>query len=231
MSSADSSITQKDRIVNSIKLFFQPGEVWELRIPKAGRYGTASGYFNDPEAFAKAVLKYNGKAPGIYFTLNPVNPALLARANSRVIERVTLTTGDHDIICRRWLPVDIDPVRPAGISSSDAEHSLALERAKAIREYLRKQDWPEPLMADSGNGAHLLYKIDLPNDDESRDLVKSTLEALDFLFSDEKAKIDITVYNAARIWKVYGSLSCKGESIADRPHRPARVIGGPGYGV
>ena len=231
LTNANSSITQKDKIVNSIKLFFQPGEVWELRIPKAGRAGTVSGYFNDPEAFAKAVLKYSGKVPGVYFTLNPVNPALLARASNKVIERATLTTSDHDIICRRWLPIDIDPVRPAGISSSDAEHSLALERAKAIREHLRKQDWPEPLFADSGNGAHLLYKIDLPNDDESRELVKSTLGALDFLFSDEKAKIDISVYNAARIWKVYGTLSCKGENTASRPHRAARVIGGPGYGV
>ena len=52
-----------------------------------------------------------------------------------------------------------------GISSSDDEHTAALERAMAIRDELSKRGWPEPIFADSGNGGHLLYQVDLPRDD------------------------------------------------------------------
>ncbi len=219
------------KVLNSIKLFFTEGDVWELRIPKAGKAGTVSGYFNDFEAFARAAVYYSGKVPGVYFTLNPVRPDLLARANNRVIERAAQTTSDADILNRRWLPVDIDPLRPAGISSTAAEHELALERARAIREQLRQQGWPEPILASSGNGAHLLYRVDLPNDRVSQELVRKVLEALDFHFSDDQVSIDTGVHNAGRIWKAYGTLSCKGENLPERPHRPARILGGPGYGV
>jgi len=221
----------KKKIQNSINQFFTEGDVWELRIPKAGKAGTVSGYFNDPEAFTKAAVHYSGKAPGVYFTLNPVRPDLLARAQNRVVERAAHTTGDVDILCRRWLPIDIDPVRPAGISSTAEEHELALERARTIREQLRQRGWPEPILASSGNGAHLLYRVDLSNDSHSQELVKKVLEALDFHFSDDRVLIDTGVHNAARIWKAYGTLSCKGENTTERPHRPARILGGPGYGI
>ena len=219
------------KVLNAIKLFFTESDVWELRIPKAGKAGTVSGYFNDPEAFARAAASYSGKVPGVYFTINPVRPDLLARANNRVIERASHTTSDANILCRRWFPIDIDPVRPAGISSSDAEHELVLERARAIREQLRQRGWSAPILASSGNGAHLLYRIDMPNDHRCQELVRKVLEALDSHFSDDRASIDKSVYNAARIWKTYGTMSCKGENLPERPHRQARILGGPGYGI
>ncbi len=45
-------------------------------------------------------------------------------------------------------------------------------RAREVRDHLRGQGWPEPVVGDSGNGAHLLYRADLPNDPESLKLVK-----------------------------------------------------------
>jgi hypothetical protein len=54
--------------------------VFEIRIPKAGRHRTIRGYFNDREAAAQAAAKWSGSVPAVYITLNPVNPALLARA-------------------------------------------------------------------------------------------------------------------------------------------------------
>src|SRR5690606_37816590 len=128
--------------------------------------------------------------------------------------------SDADIIRRRWFPVDIDPVRPSGVSSNEEEHQAALARAVEISEFLgREQGWPAPVMADSGNGAHLLYRIDLPNDNESRDLVKRCLEVLDAIFSDCACAVDTANFNAARIWKMYGTTSRKGDHTEDRPHR------------
>ena len=67
-------------IAEALALLHEPDSVFEIRIPKAGRAGTIAGYFNDVEKAAAAIARYDHKVPGIYVTLNPVNPALLARA-------------------------------------------------------------------------------------------------------------------------------------------------------
>ena len=45
--------------------------------------------------------------------------------------------------------IDTDPVRKAGISSTDDEHAAALERAASIRAWLAARGWREPVTADS----------------------------------------------------------------------------------
>jgi hypothetical protein len=93
-----------------------------------------------------------------------------------------------------------------------------------VREYLRSQGWPAPIVCDSGNGYHLLYRIDLPADQESLELVASVLEALDFKFSDDAVKVDTTTKNAARITKAYGTTAKKGDDLPERPHRPSKIL-------
>jgi hypothetical protein len=211
-------------ITDGLRLFVPEGQATEIRILKAGRAGTVSGYFDDLELAAQAALSWNGKAPGIYFLPNPIDPALLARANNRLRERAERTTRDDDIPRRRWLLADFDPVRPAGISSTDAEHRAAIDRAVRCRDWLSSDGWPSPILADSGNGAHLCYSIDLPNDPASAELVQRCLQALDLQHSDAAVTVDRTTYNAARIWKLYGTLACKGDPTADRPHRVAKIL-------
>lgn len=209
----------------AIDLLFEPGDVIEVRIPKAGKEGTISGYFNDPDLMARSVLSMDGKGPGVYWTLNPVNPALLARASNRVRTRAESTTADRDILVRRWLPIDLDAERPSGISSSDPEHSAAIERARQIRAALRAEGWPEPIFADSGNGAHLLYRLpDLPNTQESTELVSRCLKGLAARFGDSAVKVDETTFNASRIFKAYGTTARKGDNTPDRPHRVAHLL-------
>jgi hypothetical protein len=176
---------------------------------------------------AQAAAALSGKAPAVYITLNPVQPDLLARAVNRVKQYARETTSDMDIIRRRWLPIDFDAKRPAGISSTDAEHIAALDKARQCRVYLRAEGWPDPILADSGNGAHLLYPVDVPNDQASTTLLMDCLKALAFRFDDEAVAVDRGNFNAARIWKAYGTLAAKGDSIPERPHRLARVLEAP----
>jgi len=89
--------------------------------------------------------------------------------------------------------------------------------------------WPEPIAADSGNGAHLLYRIDLPNDSESAQLIKQALTVLSTFFSDEKSGVDTSVAKAAQLWKLYGTMAKKGDSVADRPHRRSLILSSPEY--
>ncbi|SDM42771.1 hypothetical protein [Sediminibacillus halophilus] len=201
-------------------------EVTELRVLNTSK-GTASGYFDENTSMAKAASTFDGEVPGVYITLNPVKEDLLTRSNNCVQSYVKQTTSDRDIASRSWLPIDLDPIRASGISSTDQEHEAALNLAKNVQQYLTKQGWPEPILADSGNGFHLLYAINLPNDDASRILVKRILEILDFQFSNEMVEVDKTTYNAARIWKLYGTKACKGDNTKERPHRYSQIIKSP----
>lgn len=205
----------------SLRVLIQPGSVAELRILNAGPKRTVSGYFNDMSKMAAAADRWSGRVPAVYTTLNPVVPDLLARASNRLIENVRSTTTDRDIVRRIWLPVDFDVVRPAGISSTAEEHEAALSQARRCREFLRERGWPDPIYADSGNGAHLDYRIDLPTEST---LVQRVLAFLATKFNGAGVHVDVATYNPARIWKVYGTKVCKGDSTATRPHRMSGII-------
>ncbi|WP_067048834.1 hypothetical protein [Methanofollis ethanolicus] len=216
-------------IADALAALFSGGVV-EVRA--LADFATHSGYFDDFARLAAAAeaLDADPEVRGIYVTLNVVNPALLARRANRVkmrLSRSDATTADADILRRRWLPIDLDPVRPSGVSSTEEEHEAALRRADAIALWLAEQGFSEPIRADSGNGAHLLYAIDLANDDEATALVKGVLATLDALFSDETVTVDTANSNAARIWKLYGTCSRKGDTTRERPHRRARVLSAP----
>jgi hypothetical protein len=216
-------------IREALGILCEPGQVVEVRA--ITEEGMASGYFDDFTALAAAVepLDIHG-TQGVYVTLNEVNPALLSRRANRIKGRLSkkdATTADSDIIRRRWLPIDIDPVRPSGVSTTDDEHERSLKRAERIAEFLTERGFPAPVRGDSGNGAHLIYRIDLPNDDDSAGIVKRCLEVLDVLFSDSQAHVDTGIYNAARIWKLYGTVSRKGDHTAERPHRRSHLLAVP----
>jgi hypothetical protein len=210
----------------ALAVFCEPGEVHEMRILNTSQ-ATASGYFNDMDKLAEAAAQWDGRGDGVYLTINPTKPELLSRSCNRVKPYAKHTTSDDDIVKRRWLPVDLDPVRPSGISSTDEEHEAALARAEEVVAWLQGQDWPAPIRADSGNGVHGLYRIDLPNTPEATKLVERCLKVLALKFSDSAVKIDVTTSNPARVWKTYGTKSCKGDSTPDRPHRTARLISVP----
>jgi hypothetical protein len=219
----------KTRILAALERLAVPGQIVELRLLQVqlkGRQGsvTMSGYFDSAQALAGSAEEYADSATGAYITLNPVIPALLSRATNRIrtVGRDERLTSDADIVERRWLPIDLDPVRPSGISATDEEHDAAIERAYSIRQALSEDGWPKPIIADSGNGAHLLYRVDCPTDDDN--LIKNCLLALAFRFDDEVVKIDRKVFNPSRIWKLYGTVSHKGDYSPARPHRLAKII-------
>lgn len=216
-------------------VFCQPGEVVEVRILKAvgkstawgNEYakGTVSGYYDDHEAFCRDV-KAADKANhgGIYFTLHVIDPRLIARSFNH-LKPTDLTTSDNNVIAYRWLPVDIDSYRPAGISSSDSELKAALELRDIVAEWIMSEmSFPAPIKAMSGNGGHLLFRLpDIPISEDSKAFIKNTLEAFANRFNTDKVHIDTTTHNPARIWKLYGTSARKGDEVPVGPKREARL--------
>ena len=215
-----------EQMRRAAEMIMEPGSVHELRIPKAGREKTISGYFDHPSKLAEcaAELDATGKYAGVYITLNPCNPALLARCCNRVRPYAEITTSDHDILKRRWILIDCDPKRPAGISSTYKEHGRAISSACGAWDDLRGAGFGDPVVADSGNGGHLLYRLDLLNDQHATDLVQRVLGGVAARCAPDDVDIDLTVYNAARICKLYGTMARKGDSTPDRPHRPSCIL-------
>lgn len=217
-------------------LFVKPGEVVELRtLGCRGKHsawggawvsgkGIVSGYFDNHEDFCKALKVVRGIiCKGVYFTPQVIDPRLIGRAYNRLIV-TDVTTSDNSVLAYRWLPIDLDPERPSGISSSDTELQAAMTlREEAARWIIDNLQLPRPIKAMSGNGAHLLFRLpDMPVDSESTGFIKVVLNGLAERFNNDKVSIDTSVFNPARIWKAYGTTAAKGDPVPASKHREAR---------
>lgn len=216
----------RTEIQRAISLLAGHGGVVELRILHAEKAGTVSGYFDSEhwQALAEEAFRWSGLAPAVYVTLNPVHRDLMARASNRAKPFAKETTADADILRRFWFMIDFDPKRPSGISATDAEHQAAIDLAIQCRDWLMAMGFPASIVADSGNGAHLLFRCDLPNEPAITELFKRCLGAIAAKWDNAAVTVDRKVYNAARIWKLYGTAAAKGDNLPERPHRVARIL-------
>lgn len=204
-------------------------DLTEVRI--IGNNITASGYFKDVDTLLKNLKQYeNRQGLNFYFVMNSVNEGCYSRQQRDCFIEIsrsnkTPTTSDKDIVKRNWLLLDIDCERPSGVSSTDAELQKAKDKANKVYRYLKNEGFEQPIVAYSGSGTHLLYRISL--DPSETQLVKDSLLALDMMFSDEEVKIDTSVFNASRITKLYGTMAVKGRNTKERPHRLSKIVNYP----
>lgn len=142
--------------VKWLSLLHEPDAIIEIRSidPKP----TVSGYFRaDSPRIAAELAKYPNRT--FYQSLNPVKSACYARAqHERLVERPKETTSDNDIIGFQWILIDADPVRPSGVSASAEEKKAAHAVAGKTMKRLMATGFSEPIVADSGNGYHLLFR-------------------------------------------------------------------------
>src|SRR5204862_4412008 len=110
----------------------------------------------------------------------------------------------------RWLLLDVDADRPSGISASDSEKEGAHKKACEIYDYLKGRGWPSPVAADSGNGYHLLYRVDLPCGDGK--ILEQVLAALADRFDEDGVKLDRCVHKHGRIARRDGTRAGKGDN-------------------
>lgn len=211
----------------AISILQKPDSVFEVRVIGTAKKDILSGYFKDADTLLKAFDTIDLRQRNVYITLGELREECFSRAQSEKFLKSPQTSSDTEVVRYRWLFVDLDPVRTAGVSSNDAELMEAVETAGKVLSYLRDLGLEDPVQALSGNGFHLLYRIDVVNDAAGRDLVERCLKALAEKFDTDKVKIDTTNSNPSRICKLHGTLAQKGRSTNNRPHRMSQIVNVP----
>lgn len=203
---------------------FKSGEeLVEVRIVDNAYKRTYSGYFTDVDTLLNEIRKYDNC--NIYFTLNAINPACYDREqHDRIVTKPKSTTSDNDIVGRDWILIDIDTKKPSDTNSTDEEKEMAKEVVNNVFKFLRDEGFEKPVVCDSGNGFHLLYKIAMKNSNENTTICKEFLQVLDMLFSNSNVEIDCTTHNASRVCKLYGTFSRKGSNTKKRPQRESKIL-------
>lgn len=197
-------------------------ELVEVRIIGAGNKNY-SGYFKNMDNLISEVEKLESNG-NVYFIFNKLKDECYHREQCEKMVFGARNTSDSDIESREWLMIDIDGNRVAGISSTDIEKAEIKKVALQTYQYLKDIGFSEPVSTDSGNGYHLMYKIKLVNSKEVEELISKFLKSLNLIMSNDFASIDIKVGNAARITKLYGTVSKKGANTTERPHRHSGII-------
>ena len=217
--------TETERIASKVRKALKDiwidGSVREMRCALKP-VGIMGGFFDDVDEFARWAAKMTLKSEGVWMSVNPVVPELLARRVNRC-GRGHAGASDRDIPRRRLLLFDFDSNRLSGISATDEEHEAAIRVASKAARFLSKQGW-DLVTVDSGNGAHVLVPVDLPNDDKTTNEIKRVMAVLASKFNTEEVHLDMTTFNLSRPTKVPGTWARKGDSTEDRPHRQSRIL-------
>lgn len=185
---------------------------------------TFAGWYDDLDRLARhaeRLVEVSG-----YVTINPVRRDLLARSDNR-LDRARHTTKDDDVTTLRWLYLDIDPRRPAEVSSTDEELAAAVQRRDAVLagepELAARALWGK-----SGNGAWILVRLpDLPNDASHRREIAESVRHIARTYDDDSVIVDTATVNPARLIGLPGTVKAKG---SPRPERPWRRVTFDGSG-
>ena len=213
------------RVIQTMK---PNGRLFECRIIYNSKQ-TYSGYFTSAGTLLSAIEKvrdYGGR--NVYITLNKLNPQCYARIqHDRFIKNAEATTSDGDVESYDWLLVDLDPKRPAKTSATDEQIEAARVLCGKIMQFMSNVGFEQPIIGFSGNGYHLLYKINLANTNENKGILKTALEVLSIMFSDSCIDVDVKNFNPSRVCKLYGTKAQKGAEIEDAPHRMSQMLSIP----
>lgn len=204
-------------------IFKDNKELVEIRILDPSSKRAYSGYFTDIETILQAIKPYG--LCNIYFTLNVINDACYSREqHDKILTKPKATTSDQDIVARKWCLIDIDCDKPSDTNSTDEEKELAKSVVNNVYKFLRDEGFEQPIVCDSANGFHLLYRQAMLVTNESTEVMRRFLQVLDMYFSTDKVKIDLTTFNPSRVCKLYGVISRKGANTKDRPQRESKIL-------
>lgn len=217
-------------VAASVALLGHAEGITEVRaLPMGGKGSVLVGYFDDLAALQAEVARIDGNGRNVYVGVQPRPGELLGRSRNRLGRCEGGRRGDIETLTS--LVLDIDPDRPKDTASTDAELDLAVGRAGLVCDWFVECGWLRPVRAMSGNGVQVWAALPPTTiEPEHRAELQARLKAFEATvrerFSGDGVSIDST-HDLARITKLIGTMSVKGEDTPDRPHRLTRFMDGP----
>lgn len=205
-------MTPQEEIRRAVKAIYRPGDVVEVRafdptgIRRVGRYPLGWD-------LVRAIEKEDQLGRDVYYVLNPtaLEPLPIAAGQAG--------TKETDVPRRRWFLLDMDPVRKNKLATNE-QFEAALKQARDANNFLNVQG---TILASSGNGAHLLIPVDLPNDEASKERIRRMQRVVATKFSTEKVICECFP-DAARLVRSYGTLNKKGTESETLKHRRSGIL-------
>lgn len=218
------AMIDKEKVLTALKVLKGENELFEIRMISG--HWNSSAYFKSKEKAVEEIeKKFVKDNTNIYICLGAVNEACYSRKQcDTFVDTPANTTQDQDVDGYEWLMIDIDPKRPSGTSSSNAQLELAKQKAKKVYDYMKNNSFYDPVIAMSGNGYHLLYRVALANNAKNKKIVENVLKNLSIIFNDDDSDIDKGTFNPSRICKLYGTYAQKGKNTKERPHRLSKIV-------
>ena len=189
-----------------------------------GKHRSYSGWFASVGGLMSALEQMEHLNLNWYFVFNKIDFYQLDGKMKKgfCVEKFAMSNHcicDIDIVRRKWVMLDFDPVRPSGTSSTFEQLSYASMTAKKVWDFLFHNGFYDYVGCVSGNGYHIMLPCDLEANEQTDNLVGDFIKVISMLFSDENVAIDTQVSNRARLTKLYGTVAHKGEHSALTPHR------------
>ena len=164
---------------------------------------------------------------GIYLVSNPIDPSLISRNDGvwrKPFSTKVKSSKSSDMVSRRWVLVDCDSSRESDSSATEFERSKAFRLADDVVAALGVFGFCDPVRADSGNGCHLLYPVDMPSDQANNHIVRDFLKELSSRVTSSGAQVDPVTWDSQRMVRLYGTRARKGSSTPDRPWRTTGIL-------
>ncbi len=195
-----------------------PRGVSEVRVIRPAGGGVAGiGFFDDEDAFVRECVR--GNATGnVYVGIQP-RPRRLLESARNTLRPLKSGATKKDIEHLTATVIDLDPLRPKDLASTDEELALALDAATRAADWCIGEGLAPPRLMMSGNGAQLWFALPPTPVDEGLLAGLKDFEAeLRVRFQDARVHVD-SIHDAARIIKVIGTVSRKGDGRPERPQR------------
>ena len=217
----------QEHIITAARLLFEPGELVEVRLK--GRDGhIASRYYKDHDTMAAVLAKEDVKErwAAAWWTLQQLKPAAdTGKEKGEMTKRV-------DVEVYRWLVIDIDRADEESkkLNATSAEKGRLLDVAHRVTAWLAEHGVPQCILADSGNGYHILIKlVPLAASEQNYELLKEVLAAVKYAFDADAnvADIDTSLAEPEQVIKAYGTTARKSEPTEARPWHQSKLLDVP----
>lgn len=195
----------------------------EVRVihPLKGLMGI--GFYDDKKRFVESCIGWNEKG-NVYVGKNPrpFSFCEYKEAHNQISSRQRVGGKSRDVSWMTMLNLDIDPVREKGLASTDDELRRAIKAGTEITD-----DYEDSVLYSTGNGVGVLFPVK-PFEVADCSMLEMKIKTWEQKF---RSRVEVSgllkldsMYDLARIIKVAGTYSIKGDDSVERPFRVARIL-------